>query len=212
MCSTGKLQSKFDSSPFIVYLHIFLLLAVGFLLLPGCSPEESTQESPQPSAFVATAPTYKETGDLPALKSRGYLRVLSPPDASVEHLPRQGFPHDVEEELLESLAASLGLKLARVTVNGLDELIPSLIEGKGDLIAANFTMTPERQTQIGFTVPVAIVREQVVTRQTDKTLAKPADLKGRTIVVPRARLRSGIPRWACRNNIQAFKCRKRPRI
>ena len=186
MWPTCKLQPRFDRSALIVCLHIFLLLTVCFLLLLGCSAEESTDETPQPSSFVASAPIYKETGDFPELKSRGYLRVLSPPHASVEHLPRQGFPHDVEEELLESLATSLGLKLARVTVNGLDELIPSLLEGKGDLIAANFTITPGRQTQIGFTVPVAIVREQLVTRQSDETLAKPADLKGRTIVVPRS--------------------------
>ena len=194
MCPACKLQTRFDRSPLIIYLHSFLLLTVCFLFLPGCGPEESVQESSQaspqaslqPSAIVASAQSYQETGDLPALTSWGYLRVLSPPHASVEHLPRQGFPHDVEEELLESLATSLGLKLARVTVNGLDELIPSLLEGKGDLIAANFTLTRGRQSQIGFTVPVAIVREQLVTRQSDKTLAKPADLKGRTIVVPRS--------------------------
>jgi len=156
------------------------------LLLVGCGAEEGSQDSPTPSAFVASAPTYLETGDLSALTSRGYLRVLSPPHASVEHLPRQGFPHDLEEELLESLASSLDLKLARVTVNGLDELIPSLLEGKGDLIAANFTVTPERKPQIGFSVPVTIVREQLVTRQSDETLSKPADLKGRTIVVLRS--------------------------
>jgi len=54
------------------------------------------------------------------------------------------------------------------------------------LIAANFTVTPERKTQIGFSVPVTIVREQLVTRQSDATLSKPADLKGRTIVVLRS--------------------------
>ncbi len=159
---------------------------VGLLLLLSCGAEEESKESSKPSAFVSSAPTYLETGDLDALKSRGYLRVLSPPHASVAHLPRQRFPHDVEEEFLGSLAFSLDLKLVRVTVNGLDELLPSLLEGKGDLIAANFTVTPQRKAQIDFSVPVTIVREQLVTRQDDDTLHKPADLKGCTIVVPRS--------------------------
>ncbi len=181
----AKPLTGFHFSPLIAFLHFCLALTVGFLV-SGCEAEEGSQDSPTPSAFVASAPTYLETGDLSALTSRGYLRVLSPPHASVEHLPRQGFPHDLEEELLESLASSLDLKLAQVTVNGLDELIPSLLEGKGDLIAANFTVTPERKTHIAFSVPVTIVREQLVTRQSDETLSKPADLKGRTIVVLRS--------------------------
>ncbi|MFB3115758.1 MAG: transporter substrate-binding domain-containing protein, partial [Nitrospirales bacterium] len=181
----AKPLTGFHFSPLIAFLHFWLTLMIGFLV-SGCGTEEGSQDSSKPSAFVASAPTYLETGDLSTLKSRGYLRVLSPPHASVEHLPRQGFPHDLEEELLESLASSLDLKLARVIVNGLNELIPFLLEGKGDLIAANFTVTPERKTQIGFSVPVTIVREQLVTRQTDATLSKPADLKDRTIVVLRS--------------------------
>ena len=181
----AKPLTGFHFSPLIAFLHFWLTLMIGFLV-SGCGTEEGSQDSSKPSAFVASAPTYQETGDLSALTSRGYLRVLSPPNASVEHLPRQGFPHDLEEELLESLASSLDLKLARVIVNGLNELIPFLLEGKGDLIAANFTVTPERKTQIGFSVPVTIVREQLVTRQSDETLSKPGDLKGRTIVVLRS--------------------------
>ena len=180
---------KFLPPPFrsllITCFHVCVALTVG-LLLASCGDEEGSKEASKPTAFVDSAPTYLETGDLSSLISRGYLRVLSLPHAAVEHLPRQGFPHDVEEELLESLATSLNLKLTRVIVEGLEELIPSLLEGKGDVIAENFTVTPERKTQIGFSVPVTIVQEQLVTRQSEEALSKPADLKGRTIVVPRS--------------------------
>lgn len=180
----GNTTFKFSTYCFslVICIRAWLALTIG-LFLPGCGPDNESKESPKYSAFVASAPTYQEKGDLSSLTSRGYLRVLSPPHASVDHLPRQGFPHDLEEELLESLAEALDLKVARVTVDNHEALIPSLLDGKGDLIAANFTVTPERKSKIGFTVPVAIVREQIVTRKDDGKLNNPGDLKGRTIVV-----------------------------
>ena len=158
------------------------LLSLFFL---GCGTEENPKEASNSSPFVA-APTYIETGDLSSMKSRGFLRVLTLPHSSVEHLPRQGFPHNLEEELLESFASSRNVKLTQVTVDGLPKLIPALLEGKGDVIAANFSVTPERKEKIKFSVPVAIVREQLITRQSDDTVHNPADLKGRTVVVHRA--------------------------
>ena len=44
-----------------------------------------------------------------------------------------------------------------------DNLIPAIIEGCGDVAAANLTITPERQQQVDFTDPLAIgIREVVV--------------------------------------------------
>ena len=183
MLFNGRRLFRFSLLQIPVFLH--LCLALLGLLFIGCSGEESPKEALKPSPFVS-APTYKETGDFSALKSRGFLRVLTLPNSSVEHLPRQGFPHDLEEELLESFASSIDLKLAQVTVEDLHALIPALLEGKGDVIAANFTATPARKEQISFSVPVATVREQLVTRSSDETLHKPADLNGRTIVADRS--------------------------
>ncbi len=166
-------------------LHYCVLAIIGLLVI-ACGNEEASQVSHHPSPFVALAPSYREIGDLPAITTRGYLRVLSPPLASVELLPRQGFPLDLENELLGSLADTLGLKLVRVTVAHHQELIPFLLEGRGDVIAANFTVTPERKAQIDFSVPVAIVREQLITRQSDETIRTSADLKGRTIAIRRS--------------------------
>lgn len=161
---------------------------IASVCVPGCMAEESTEENDpkRSSAFVSSAPVYIETGDLPSIRQRGYLRVVSPPHSYVEHLPRQGFPHDIEDELLASFAASTGLELVRVRVEAYPDLIPAILDGKGDVIAANFTVTPERKARIAFTVPVATVREQLVTRATDRRLRAPADLTGRTIVVRRS--------------------------
>ncbi|RMH07106.1 MAG: lytic transglycosylase F [Nitrospirae bacterium] len=163
---------------------------IASLSLAGCDTRSDPTHSSKPvedsSTFATDAPRYVETGDLSRLKARGYLRVLRPPHASFEHLPRQGFPDNTEDNLLETLAESHGLRLALVTVARHEDLIPALLEGRGDLIAANFTVTPQRKQRIAFSVPVAVVREQLITRQSDDTLSAPEDLQGRTIVIRRS--------------------------
>ncbi|GJL50213.1 MAG: hypothetical protein NPIRA01_14400 [Nitrospirales bacterium] len=181
---TPTLSVKTFDSFFIASLRCCAVL-IG-LLFVSCDSQESSSKPSQPSAFVPSGPLYVETGDLEAILSRGYVRVLSPPLASLDYLPRQSSPQDRVNLLLEDLARDLNVKFVRVRVKNHEDLIPSLLEGKGDLIVANLTITPERQSQINFTVPVDIVREQLVTRESDTQLTHLGDLKGRTIVVRRS--------------------------
>ena len=153
------------------------------LLFSGCGSQDNSQENSKPTAFVSSVPTYLDTGDLDAIVKRGYLRVLSPPFASIDHLPRQGSPHDIENLLLEELAEELHIKLVRVTVEDHSKLIPALLEGQGDIVVANLSITEKRQSLIDFTVPVNIVRQQLITRHSDIEVKQPADLMGRTIVL-----------------------------
>ena len=168
-----------------VCLYMALLLITG-TLFSGCEAKKEAQESSQPSSVAPLHQTYLESGDLPALRKHGYLRILNPPSAHIEHLPRHGFPREVEETLLNSLAESMGLTLVHVTVKRHEDLVPALLEGKGDVIGGNFTITSQRKEQIAFSVPVGIIQEQLVTRLNDDAIKKLDDLKGRTIVVRRS--------------------------
>ena len=76
--------------------------------------------------------------------------------------------------------------MAFITVDRYDDLIPSLLEGRGDIIAANFSATPQRRERVKFSVPVDVVSEQIITRKTDTTLRAFTDLTGRTITVRRS--------------------------
>ncbi|WP_447969831.1 transporter substrate-binding domain-containing protein [Nitrospira sp. M1] len=165
---------------------LFVLLraaVITLLILAGCGSQEDSQDTSKPTAFVASAPTYLETGDLDAILSHGYIRVLSPPRSDVNYLPRQGSPDDMANRLLEELASDLNVKLVRVRVENHSDLLSAVLKGEGDVIVAQLTITPERQSKIDFTVPVAIVREQIITRGSDTNLKRPSHLKGRTIVV-----------------------------
>lgn len=129
---------------------------------------------------------YVETGDLPAIRERGRLRVAVQRTTERDRLPRSGSQIEFETELAASLARDLGLDPVFVRVDGRDELIPTLLDGRADLLAFNITVTEERSQRVRFSRPVGFVREQVVTRREDTTLTDPSDLSGREIAVQRS--------------------------
>ncbi len=65
-----------------------------------------------------------------------------------------------------------------------DQLIPALVEGRGDIAAANLTITPEREADVDFSTPFAgDVRELVVTGPTAPSVASLEDLSGKEVFV-----------------------------
>jgi membrane-bound lytic murein transglycosylase MltF len=68
-----------------------------------------------------------------------------------------------------------------------DKLIPMLVSGEGDVVAADLTITSERQKQVDFINPVATgIREVIVTGPGAPPLHSLDDLAGREIYVARA--------------------------
>ncbi|HXV75528.1 MAG TPA: transporter substrate-binding domain-containing protein [Candidatus Polarisedimenticolaceae bacterium] len=126
-----------------------------------------------------------EIDDLVRIRERGTLRVLRPQQLDAERLPRAGHAFGVEE-LVAAYARDEGLEARWVSVDSRADLIPALLDDRGDMIAGNLTVTDERKRQIAFTVPVATVRQQIVTRADDHRVKTPADLAGRTIAVRRS--------------------------
>ncbi|TIW86105.1 MAG: transporter substrate-binding domain-containing protein, partial [Mesorhizobium sp.] len=65
-----------------------------------------------------------------------------------------------------------------------DRLLPALIEGRGDIVAANLTITPSRQQIVDFTDPLASgVKEILVTGPAAPKIAAIDDLGGKEIRV-----------------------------
>jgi membrane-bound lytic murein transglycosylase F len=173
-------------------LPSLLLMLAG--LMQGCSTGDQEQAAERQGALpadqarssepvAADRPGYTEAGDLDALKRRGKLRILLPANLTGgRYLPRKGSPVGQQQEVAEDFARSLGLEPVLVPVAAFKNLIPELLQGKGDLIAANLTVTEARKEEINFSVPLDHVREQLVTRL-DDGLDKPEQLAGRTIAI-----------------------------
>jgi membrane-bound lytic murein transglycosylase F len=120
------------------------------------------------------------TGDLPEIKKRGVLRVLTRNNAVSYFLLRGeavGFDHD----LMKMFADQLEVRLQIVVPPRHEDLMPWLLQGRGDLVAASVTVTSERAKRVAFSVPYLEVQELLVQRASEPLLKSVADLKGRRI-------------------------------
>lgn len=121
------------------------------------------------------------TDDLPGLKERKRLRMITRNSATTFYLHR-GSPFGFEYELVKRFADQHDLRLDIVIPDDNESLIPWLNEGRGDIVAAMLTITPRRLEDAAFTRPYFYDDEVVVAREEDN-IENVHDLAGRTFHV-----------------------------
>lgn len=160
-----------------------LLICCGLFF--ACSEDSRKAEVPLAKVTEEEAPRWVEKGDLEALKLRGILRILVPSKVGPDYLPRGCAWHEDTYgiELAKSFAESLGLRPLVISVKKRSDMIPLLLAGKGDLVAASLTVTEERKAKVAFSVPLKHVRQQLVIRSNEAGLKASADLAGKKVSV-----------------------------
>ncbi len=110
------------------------------------------------------------TGDLDGITERGFLRILTvhnPLFFSFDGADQRGMVAEWGKALEEHLAEEIGrVRSPTIVFKPVSraELIPFLMEGRGDLIMGNLTITNERQKLVDFGSPIHTgVSELVVT-------------------------------------------------
>jgi membrane-bound lytic murein transglycosylase F len=122
------------------------------------------------------------TDDLAAIKKRGVLRVLTRNNATTYFLWR-GELLGFEYELAKRFADNHGLRLEVVVPPSRDLLIPWLLEGRGDIVAAAMTMSEKREAKgVAFSRHYNQVSEILVAPAGSEGLETVEDLNGRTVV------------------------------
>ncbi|WP_346838922.1 transporter substrate-binding domain-containing protein [Microbulbifer sp. SAOS-129_SWC] len=140
-------------------------------------PPETTGEYP-----VAAYRNYRETGDLDALRKRGKLRILVD-ISNTDSLHRAATQQDIEIDLARQLAEHLGLEPVVLYTDNFSQLLPLLREGKGDIVANNLVVTPERQSLVDFSIPTTTTHIILVSRSDGPVVTRDAALKGKTLAV-----------------------------
>ncbi|MBK6683539.1 MAG: transporter substrate-binding domain-containing protein [Deltaproteobacteria bacterium] len=116
------------------------------------------------------------TADLEEIKKRGVLRVLTRNNSSAYFVVK-GEERGFQYELAKAFADELGVRLQMVVPSSRADLIPALLKGEGDLIAAGMTYTADRAQKVHYTRPVASVPRVLAThKKLVKLLEGPADL------------------------------------
>ncbi|MCU0539054.1 MAG: transporter substrate-binding domain-containing protein [Desulfobacterales bacterium] len=131
------------------------------------------------------------TGDLDGMIERRLIRVLvvySKTFFFVDKGTQRGTTYELFRKFEEELNRNLKTRHLRVHVLFVpvsrDQLIPALREGRGDIAAANLTITGERDKLVDFTDPwITGVSEIVVTAPDSPPVAGPDDLAGRELFV-----------------------------
>ena len=145
---------------------------------------------------LARRPQTIYKADFTGIKQRKVLRVLTRNNATTYFIWRgklMGFEYD----LLKKFADEHKLQLDMIIPASRDQLIPTLLWGGGDVVAASLTISDERRSYgIEFTRPYNVVSEVLVARG-DDPITHVSQLEGRTLWVRRS-----SSYWSTLNNLR----------
>jgi membrane-bound lytic murein transglycosylase MltF len=168
-----------------------MLAATAGVWLPGEARPQTTPE-PSRSSEAHLVQTKPWTGDFDGMVARRRVRILTPYSRTGYFIDR-GQPRGVVAELAASLEDAINAQLKTSRANRVfvivrptsrDELHAALTEGRGDIVAAGLTVTPERAQIVDFTVPLGTgAKEVLVTGPGAAVVGSIDDLSGKQVVV-----------------------------
>ena len=123
------------------------------------------------------------TGDLKGMTERGFIRILTvhnPLFFQFDGAGQRGLVSEWGKAFEDHMAEEIGRVRSPTVVLipvSRDELLPGLIEGRGDLVMGNLTITPEREKLVDFALPIhSNVNELVITGPAHPEIATFDDL------------------------------------
>jgi membrane-bound lytic murein transglycosylase F len=114
-------------------------------------------------SYVSNGDELEKT-DLERIKKRGKLIALTG-YGPTSYFVYKGTPMGFEYDLLKLLSKELGVQLEIVVVKDMDQIIPMLNRGEGDIIADNLTVTKDRDALVAFTYPILKTKQVLVQRK-----------------------------------------------
>lgn len=182
-------------------LAALAVVCTQFAGLAGAATPAKPATAPREALTIAPEEAMKPwTGDLDGMIERGMIRVLTVysktfyfSDKGVQRGATYDFFRSFEEDLNKRLAKERKLKSQHLKLRlvfipvGRDELLPALAAGKGDIAAANLTVTAQRDKLVDFSAPVyRNVDEVVVSGPASPALSGVDDLAGKQVFVRRS--------------------------
>src|SRR5580765_1099167 len=162
---------------------IFLLLGLGAPLAGQEQPARETQHLPATGA--------QRTGDFDMMRKARVIRVLVVHNKT-NYFIDKGVPRGITYEGFKTFEDWINKKYKTGNIKIFVALLPvrrdeigqRLIDGRGDIAAANLTVTPERLEKVDFADPVMRnVSEIVVSGPESEPIAAVDDLSGREVFV-----------------------------
>ena len=151
---------------------------------------ETSAEASAADAAESSTEASEAAGDADAagevlkrINETGKLIVLTnaqfPP---YEYVGTDGSPVGVDMDIAQAIADEIGVEL-EITDMEFDSLIPALVSGKGDIVAAGMTVDEERRQAVDFTDTYADAKQMIFVPVEGATVTCEDDLAGKTIGV-----------------------------
>ncbi len=173
-----------------VSLFAAMSLLLGALIALPAGAAQSAKQAEAPSGSLPLQ-AGKWKGDLDGMVKRRTIRALVINSKTFYFLDK-GRQYGASYEGLKAFEKELNKKLKtknrKIQVYFIpvsrDQIIPALLDGRGDIAAANLTITPERQRQADFSTPIyGDASEIVVTGPSSPKIAGVEDLSGKEVFV-----------------------------
>jgi len=204
MLPNDCLQARRDASSSSAFRQIMLTcISLVCMLFAGpalaaADVNARAQKPPREQLSISTEEVMKpRSDDLDGMVKRGVIRILTVysktfyfVDKGVQHGSAYDFGRLFEADLNKKLVREKQLKHKHLKVRVVfipvtrSELLPALAAGKGDIAAANLTVTGERQQLVDFSVPVfPNVSELVLSGPASPLVSSLDDLAGKVVFV-----------------------------
>ncbi len=157
---------------------------------PATTKKPAAASAPTKLSSEIVAKPY--TGDFDGMVKRRIIRVLTPYSKTsffIDKGVQRGTAYEgavkLEEVINKKQRTTIATKIHVVVIpTSRDDLYDALVKGRGDIIIAGITVTPEREKLVDFTIPTLKgVDEIVVTGPGAPAIASVADLSGKTVAV-----------------------------
>lgn len=151
-------------------LSILLIITMIFVLFTGCSSNSKPEQLSDNNKI-----------ETPAEETNGTLKMYT----NAEFAPFEYFEGEkivgVDADIANEIAKDLGKEVVIEHID-FDSLIPSLVTGKADFVAAGMTITPDREEAVDFSIPYVESVQNIISKK-DAELKTMDDLKGKKIGV-----------------------------
>jgi membrane-bound lytic murein transglycosylase MltF len=176
-------QGWFNSVPVLFFIFLFLVLSFKLDLAAASNEEKTFRDTVKLDE--------KWTGDFDEMAKRRIIRTLvtfSKTNYFLDKATQRGATYELMKEFEKTINKSFKKKHLKIHVVFIpvtrDQLIPALVEGRGDIAAAALTITPDRKKLVDFADPlIKGIDEIVVAGPSAPKLKSLDDLSGKEIHV-----------------------------
>ena len=172
-----------------IFIKIVTLTVILFSIIPGIA--KADKKTPQEEILFQHKTMLGDFDEMVQLLTIRALVAYSKTFYFLDRGRQYGISYEALKEFEKFVNKKLKTKTLKIQVVFIpvsrDELIPSLLNGLGDIAAANLTITTQRQKQVDFSNPFGSgVKELLVTGPSTPSIKSIDDLAGKEIHVRRS--------------------------